>query len=105
VPLETTLVIFSIGAAIALGLGTFFVLNVRRALGRLPTGLIAGENLVWLVWNIAIFVAILTSPSSESTTELLAIVLLFVMPASAGFCNCVWQYLLYKSFRTRKSHA
>jgi hypothetical protein len=96
----TSLLIFSLGSALALAFGLYFVLSVRRYIGTLPTILIGGENGLWLAWNTAILTYLSIVPA-ESEPNAIAIVLIFVMPIIAGFLNFSWQYLLYRSFRKK----
>lgn len=98
------LIFISIIVALAQGLGMYFVLRIRKFIGRLPTILIAGDNSAWFSANMIILVAFLLMPpvSPPRPVEIVGFLYIFLIPLIGGICNVTWQGILYRSLRKKR---
>jgi hypothetical protein len=94
-------ILLSIAAAAFLAFGFYFVINVRKYIGKLPTWLILSENSVWMIWNGIILYVVAFPAQPMRPLEAIGILLIFILPAYAGFCNFAWQYLLWRSLKRK----
>ena len=93
----TDFLVVIVGAVIAQALGLYYVLKIKRFIGKLPTILISSQNAVWGVWNSVVIYAILFPAQKPQPIVLIGILVALVLPIVAAFTNFTWQYILYRS--------